>query len=201
LDSSHPPSCQSHQKPTGCAHIITPGNANIKLVHLYICLSRRSLVRRILQAATLTLSSRVRPPTCTLACLTWYDDLMLSLTMSFTLPRFTSNWISIIAGSPSSTFYSSITQVSTLTAASLPQAAWQWLHLPQKGLCLTLENGQSLFFLVMLASELLGLEDSEAVLPKPSALVKLDDIDGDKAEPTVTPSLTLQTTVAMYCIG
>ena len=88
-----------------------------------------------------------------------------------------------------------------LTAVSLLQAAWQWLHLPQKGLFLTLENGQSLFFLVMLASELLGLEDSETVLPKPSALVKLDDIDGDKAEPTVTPSLTLQTTVAMYCIG
>lgn len=53
----------------------------------------------------------------------------------------------------------------------------------------------------MLASELLGLEDSEAVLPKPSALVKLDDMDGDKAEPTVTPSLTLQTAVAMCCTG
>ncbi len=53
----------------------------------------------------------------------------------------------------------------------------------------------------MLASELLGLEDSDAVLPKRSALVKLDDIDGDKGEPTVTPSLTLQTAVAMYCIG
>jgi len=64
-----------------------------------------------------------------------------------------------------------------------------------------LENGQSLFFLVMLASELLGLEDSDAVLPKPSALVKLDEINGDMAEPTVTPSLTLQTAVAMYCIG
>lgn len=57
----------------------------------------------------------------------------------------------------------------------------------------TFEKGQSLFFLVMLASELLGLDDSEAVLPIPSALVKLDDKDGDKAEPIVTPSLTLHT--------
>lgn len=88
-----------------------------------------------------------------------------------------------------------------LTAVSLPETAWQWLHLSQKVFFLALENGQSLFFLLMLASELLGLEDSDAVLPKPSALVKLDDSDGDKAEPTVTPSLTLQTAVAMYCIG
>ncbi len=121
--------------------------------------------------------------------------------MSLTLPRFTSSWISVIAGSPSSTFYSSSIQVSVLTAVSLPETAWQWLHLSQKVFFLALENGQSLFFLLMLASELLGLEDSDAVLPKPSALVKLDDSNGDKAEPTVTPSLTLQTAVAMYCIG
>ena len=42
-----------------------------------------------------------------------------------------------------------------------------------------------------LASDPLGLDDAEEVLPKPIALVKLDDIEGDKAEPIVTPSLTL----------
>jgi len=57
----------------------------------------------------------------------------------------------------------------------------------------TLENGHSLFLRVMLASELLGLDASEVDLPKPIALVKLDDMEGDKAEPMVTPSVTLHT--------
>ena len=55
----------------------------------------------------------------------------------------------------------------------------------------TLENGQSLFFLVMLASELLGLDISEDVLLIPRVLVKLDDKVGESADPTVTPSVTL----------
>ena len=65
---------------------------------------------------------------------------------------------------------------------------------------MTFEKGQSLFFLVMLASELLGLDDSEAVLPIPNALVKLDDKDGDKAEPIVTPSLTLHPFIMSYFV-
>lgn len=66
----------------------------------------------------------------------------------------------------------------------------------------TFENGHSLFFLVVLASEPLGLDVSEAVLPSSIALVKLDEIDGDKADPIVTPSVTLFTAgAAQPCIG
>ena len=56
----------------------------------------------------------------------------------------------------------------------------------------TLKKGQSLFLRVRLASELLGLDSSDSLLPIRSFCVKLDEIDGERVDPSVAASVMLQ---------